>query len=233
MIFIANASKWATENTINNAPQYWVARGKVAKELPLLNIKPSTVYRHYKILNGKGLINYIKIGRKDYVSLTDKSKSYLSNSKNNDRNLQIDIGHNQVNDQNQQIDTKKLVNGCENGSNLNTTDTNISKNNTIKIKSVSFEGFYESYGISNKKVAAEQAWVRLTEDERSKAVNSILSFNSALPDYHDKPLASSYLKDKRWNDELTPWKSPMGRQRIPLPEERRVIEARAREGFSS
>jgi len=74
------ASSWATPVSIEGEVYYWVARQTVVKELPLLSLKPDTVYRHLKTLADLGLIVYKKQGTRDCVRLTDKGKTYMSNT---------------------------------------------------------------------------------------------------------------------------------------------------------
>lgn len=74
------ASSWATPVSIEGEVYYWVARQTVVKELPLLGLKPDTVYRHLKTLSDLGLIVYKKQGTRDCVRLTDKGKTYMSNT---------------------------------------------------------------------------------------------------------------------------------------------------------
>lgn len=74
------ASSWATPVSIEGEVYYWVARQTVVKELPLLGLKPDTVYRHLKALADLGLIVYKKQATRDCVRLTDKGKTYMSNT---------------------------------------------------------------------------------------------------------------------------------------------------------
>lgn len=76
---LMTASTWAKGLLMpDNEISYWVARQTVCDELPLLNLKPDTVYRHMKSLAELGLIDYQKDGKKDMIRVTEKGKSYLS-----------------------------------------------------------------------------------------------------------------------------------------------------------
>ncbi len=73
---LTSASTWAEPVIYENKVYYWVARQVVVKELPLLNLKEDTVYRHFKFLDEIDLINYIKVSKKDCINITKKGKKY-------------------------------------------------------------------------------------------------------------------------------------------------------------
>lgn len=65
---------WAELSMIGNKPFFWVSRQRVMEELPGFFTKADTVYRAFRELAAKGLVEYIKHDGKDMVSLTDKIK---------------------------------------------------------------------------------------------------------------------------------------------------------------
>ncbi len=73
---LTSASTWAEPIIYENKVYYWVARQVVVKELPLLDLKEDTVYRHFKFLDEIDLINYIKVSKKDCINITKKGKKY-------------------------------------------------------------------------------------------------------------------------------------------------------------
>lgn len=73
---LLNASSWAEPVVYEDEVYYWVARQAVCSQLPFLKLKPDTVYRHYKKLLELGLIDYIKVGKKDCTRPTELGKSY-------------------------------------------------------------------------------------------------------------------------------------------------------------
>lgn len=77
---LTSASSWAEAIQVDGETYFWVARQAIVRELPLLDLKPDTAYRHLKLLADKGLIAYTKAGKKDCVRLTDKGRSYLSDT---------------------------------------------------------------------------------------------------------------------------------------------------------
>lgn len=53
-----------------------VNKEDVASLLPMISDKPDTIYRHYKTLQSKGLIQWISIQGCDYARLTEKGKTW-------------------------------------------------------------------------------------------------------------------------------------------------------------
>jgi hypothetical protein len=69
-------SSWANPMIIGTEVFYYISRGKIIAEIPLFYTKDDTVYRHLKILENKGLINYKKVENKDVIKLTKKGKEW-------------------------------------------------------------------------------------------------------------------------------------------------------------
>lgn len=76
---ISVAPTWTKPEIIDNEVYFWVSRTKIVDELPVLNLKPDTVYRHLKQLAEDGLIDHVKQGKKDCVRLTEKGKLLFIN----------------------------------------------------------------------------------------------------------------------------------------------------------
>ena len=73
------APTWADELIVDGKVYYWVARQKICNALPLLNLKPDTVYRYMKKLDAKGVIEYKKVGKKDCIRITPLGKKKICN----------------------------------------------------------------------------------------------------------------------------------------------------------
>ena len=86
---LCSASTWAEPIVINGEVYYWVARQKVCSELPLLDLKPDTAYRHLKKLAELGVIEYIKDGKKDLIKVSEKGKGYYVGNKSEKTRKQI------------------------------------------------------------------------------------------------------------------------------------------------
>lgn len=69
---------WAKNVTIEGVVYFFAAKSKAVEDLPLLTKKIDTMYRYYKSLQEKGLIDVIKIADKDYIKLTEKGKEWQS-----------------------------------------------------------------------------------------------------------------------------------------------------------
>lgn len=69
---INQASSWAKAVVIDGVTYYWMSFSKVCEELPAVFNKEDTVYRQYKVLKEKGIIEHFKMDGKDYVRLTEK-----------------------------------------------------------------------------------------------------------------------------------------------------------------
>ena len=79
---INQAAGWAKPVTVDGEVFYWISRQLVIEQLPLYYSKPDTVYRAFRTLQEKGLINYCKHGEWELINITDKGK--LWNVSNNE-----------------------------------------------------------------------------------------------------------------------------------------------------
>ena len=77
------APAWAKEEIIENKAYYFVSRNLILNELPMFFEKADTVYRNLKTLAEKGLIEYIKKGKKDLIRISEKGKTWNEIKKNN------------------------------------------------------------------------------------------------------------------------------------------------------
>jgi len=118
---ICECHSWAEAVLIDGQVFYWTSRQSFSKELPLLDLKADTIYRHLKTLEQLGLIEYKKDGKKDCVRLTKLGKSYY-------------VGNESEFSENSEMNPTKLGNESENNSEMNPTYPNtISNHNTNKI----------------------------------------------------------------------------------------------------
>ena len=70
------AHTWAEASVIDGKIFFWVSRKRVMDELPGFFTKSDTVYRAFRHLADKGLIEYIKQGDRDMIHLTEKFKKW-------------------------------------------------------------------------------------------------------------------------------------------------------------
>lgn len=105
---VCECHSWAEAILIDGQVFYWTSRQSFTKELPLLDLKADTIYRHLKTLEQLGLIEYKKDGKKDCVRLTKLGKTYY-------------VGNESEKDENSEMNPKKLGNESENNSEMNPT----------------------------------------------------------------------------------------------------------------
>lgn len=70
-----------------------------------------------------------------------------------------------------------------------------------------FDLFWTDYPNKVNKKRAAKAWGRLSKSDQDAAHKSLDRFIASLPDFQKNPLklhASTYLNDRRWEDELNP-----------------------------
>jgi len=114
---ICDCHSWAEAVLIEGEVFYWTSRQSFARELPLLDLKADTIYRHLKIIEQLGLIEYKKDGKKDCVRLTKLGKTYY-------------VGNESEFSENSEMNPNKLGNESENNSEMNPTYNNTNSNPT-------------------------------------------------------------------------------------------------------
>ena len=138
---------WAKEEIIDNKVYYFISRNKILYEMPLYYEKTDTIYRHLKVLKEKGIIEYIKAGKKDLIRITEKGKEW--NFLKSDKSSEI----NPSKIKNSEINPTKLGNKSDKSSEINPTnqdtilnqDTNTSSKEKInKKEKVEIESVYKS-----------------------------------------------------------------------------------------
>jgi len=76
--YLFNVPTWADPVLIDGKTFYFVARQKTCQDVPLISDKPDTIYRIYKSLAEKGVIEYLKHMGKDCMKITEKGKGWNS-----------------------------------------------------------------------------------------------------------------------------------------------------------
>lgn len=84
-------SSWANDEVVDGKTFYHISRNKVIDELPFFFEKPDTVYRAFKSLSEKNLVEYFKKNKKDYIRLSRLGKGWnkLGNISENKPNSEI------------------------------------------------------------------------------------------------------------------------------------------------
>lgn len=184
------ASSWAKPHVINGKFYYWVSRNMVIDEIPLAYSKPDTVYRALKLFEEKGLVDYIKEGKKDLVKLTEKGKEWNSkttftpdsnsdlNPKNN-QNSEINPKNTQNSDSNpskfgnesEKTPKNSDLNPTNKNTNYKNTNNHINKKNTKKTKSKT-QSAVETYKPQKPDEVSDQVWSDLLSHRKIKKTSN-------------------------------------------------------------
>lgn len=114
---------WASKIDVEGVTYYFASKTKAVEELPILTEKTDTMYRFYKQLESLGLIMITKVNNKDYIALTDKSKTWNNWQSDNSENNPTELGN-------------KSENNSENNPTYNIYNTN---NTIIDKEEINFE----------------------------------------------------------------------------------------------
>lgn len=184
------ASSWAKPHVIKGEFYYWVSRNMVIDEIPLAYSKPDTVYRALKLFEEKGLVDYIKEGKKDLVKLTEKGKEWNSkttftpdsnsdlNPKNN-QNSEINPKNTQNSDSNpskfgnesEKTPKNSDLNPTNKNTNYKNTNNHINKKNTKKTKSKT-QSPVETYKPQKPDEVSDQVWSDLISHRKIKKTSN-------------------------------------------------------------
>ena len=174
------APAWAKEEIIENKTYYFVSRNLILDELPMFFEKSDTVYRNLKALQEKGLIEYIKQGKKDLIRITAKGKTWNEFKENNSEKNPSFEENSEKNPSKFGKKSEKQENNSEkNPTNNNTiynyNSTNI-LNNNIHVKN--------EFSQSCEKI--KNQWIKIAyefdlsgkqlkiNDKRKRAINNLL-----------------------------------------------------------
>lgn len=122
--WIINLPFWSESIVHEKKIYYFASKNKACADLPMLTTKVDTMYRHYKKLALNGFILIHKVEKKDYISITEKCKSW---------NSSIYSEKNPTSENNPNKLGKKSENNSEkNPTNKNTiSNKKINNNNTL------------------------------------------------------------------------------------------------------
>lgn len=76
--FIYSLPAWAEQIHVNGQTWFFASRNKAIDEMPIITDKADTIYRLYKSLQIKGVIDWKKFGEKDCIMITEKGKLWNS-----------------------------------------------------------------------------------------------------------------------------------------------------------
>ena len=196
---VYHARYWAEPISINNVRFFWLARQVIVAELPLLNLKSDTVYRHLKSLAQSGLIEYQKSGKKDCVRVTEKGEIYDSFPMS-ETNPSFYVG-------------KK----SEQNSEKNPTDHYYNINPDIYAREHDFVEFFSTYPRKQNPHQARQAYqhiisLGMCHKKLMRALQSELA-NWQHRDIKFIPYAENWLKSENWHTAQT---NPVNSHQMPI-----------------
>lgn len=193
--FLTGVATWADAVVVDGEVFYWVSRQEISRELPLLNIKEETVYRHLKSLATIGVIEYKKQGKKDCVRLTEKGKKYyVGNESELTESTISEINPNS---------NEKLGNKSEKNSDLNPTYPTTSITRTITTQTRARESENRLSAVPDEIVLDDAAVARLRMAGVDKKVAEyfMAEFIADSEDRHKQShnwVASLIVYCKRW-----------------------------------
>lgn len=82
--YLYELPSWANSIVLYGNMYYFAAREKVCEELPIVTQKPDTMYRIFKSLQDKGLIEIYKLNKVDFVRLLEPAKRWREHGKFSD-----------------------------------------------------------------------------------------------------------------------------------------------------
>ena len=78
--WIYELASWADKIEYKNKTYYYGSKNKACEELPIISNKRDTMYRLFKSLQEKGLVELITLDKSDYLALTNKGKEWYDNN---------------------------------------------------------------------------------------------------------------------------------------------------------
>ena len=133
--FIYSLPSWAEQIHVNGQTWFFASRNKAIDEMPIITDKADTIYRLYKSLQSKGIIDWQKFGEKDCILITEKGKNWNSSK--------TDLGNKS------ESTRKKIRLKAEINPTYNSTKNNNTINNSIDINTNVFIADEEINEFSN------------------------------------------------------------------------------------
>lgn len=208
-------SSWAKEVILENTVFYFISKNKILEELPLFFNQTKPIYRNLKILENKGLILYLKKGKKDLIKLTEKGKRW--NSKKKEKTGLKNPNGILESQKKEKKDSRIPKNGIlESTYNTTNKNHNSTKRNIIKKKDINsfFEKFYEMYpikkGKSKGKVKFFTLFKNLSFEDSKKLFKKMMQgleeycywIKNNISEQKYIQHFSTYMNKKTWEDKF-------------------------------
>lgn len=140
--FIYSLPAWAEQIHVNGQTWFFASRNKAIDEMPIITDKADTIYRLYKSLQIKGVIDWKKFGEKDCIMITEKGKLWNSSK--------TDLGNKS------ESTRKKIRRNTEINPTYNSTKNNSTIDNIIDINTNVFMANEENEFSHFEKVTIEE-----------------------------------------------------------------------------
>ena len=183
--FIYSLPAWAEQIHVNGQTWFFASRNKAIDEMPIITDKADTIYRLYKSLQLKGVIDWQKFGEKDCIMITEKGKLWNSAKTN--------LGNKS------DLPRKKIRRNTEINPTYNNTKNNSTIDNIIDINTNVFMTNEENEFIDFTKVTSEPkaklnpfTLVSLVEKEKEKSRRKKEKENEPRADRQPSPTYAAF-----------------------------------------
>ena len=190
--FIYSLPAWAEQIHTKGETWFFASRNKAIDEMPIITDKGDTIYRLYKSLQQKNIIEWQKFGEKDCIRITEKGKQWNS--------LNTTLG-------NKSESTRKNIrNKAEKNPTYNSTKNNSTIDNNIgcdfsnplpdlEVKNLfSRQSYHDSLSYEQGEKEKEKSFATKKEKEREPS-ETYLCF-SAFASTYERLAGVTYPSDK-------------------------------------
>lgn len=169
--WIYELPSWADKLVLNEETYYYGSRNMACVELPIVTDKHDTMYRIYKSLQKKGLINVITIQKKDYISLSERGKQWHFENELPIDGIKSEKTRNKIRENSEINPTNKYNNNNKEINNQENKEKE-DKSSLKKSAKFDFKASLIALGV-NENVASDWMLVR----KQKKAANTETAFN--------------------------------------------------------
>jgi hypothetical protein len=199
--FIYSLPSWAEQIHVNGQTWFFASRNKAIDEMPIITDKADTIYRLYKSLKSKGIIDWEKFGEKDCIMITEKGKNWNSSK--------TDLG-NKSESTRKKIRPKAEINPTYNSiKNNNTIDNSIDINTNVFMPEEEINEFsnFSKVEIQNKvnpfslvaQIEKEKTFAPQKEKETERKPNPTYEAFTIFCQTFERLSGANYPKDKNGN----------------------------------
>lgn len=167
--YLLRLPSWGQRITVENNDFYWVSRSKIISDMPFITTKDDTVYRIYKSLSDKGLIEYMKLGQKDAIMILPKLQEWTKKKEYGSSE------QSEINPRTSEMNPIKVGNESESKSEMNPTYSKLNNNSDIV-----YSKLHDRNDFSQKNLFSEFENLEISNDKK----NEIRPVSRAQPTDH-------------------------------------------------